>query len=862
MAPEIESAVSKASQASPYGSYRYRYVVTNKPRAAQPIRTWLLSVPMPAPRDPATASYQVLHDEEERGPWRQDHYAYRPAHWSIRFTNRSGSPLLPGQSAVFVVESDSRPGISKAYFHGVMTSIEPLPDGMPARVSDQLERLKRTQNWGNEIRWTIAPLYGETVSSQEIAADYRSRLTSLANHGILDRNSPFIRTVLDRLDAFIKKPRYWDGWDACCGFSLPVDEPFPPIGVPPDPRSRAEQQIDRALEMALVIRPLSDQRNSDPWYRAPDPQFRETTVIPLFREERSSIVLFQTVYKKDLDGTHTLLLVRAGSPPGSNKYGPWPHGDGLLGLFVTKTDDPKQVWNLAFLDGYEDYHVEVEHADEKSMVLRVKGAEGTVYRNQMLFDLASKRMLKQYPLPAEAVIPLFDQEGEGFVDFQIAYSKDLGDTHTLLLVGAGRRPDKWWFQPTSEGFSGERLERPIVGLFLMEPGNPGAASKLAILDNWAFKVERSDGSSIVLHFQEEKSPEYKTKLIFDLASKRMLKKWSTPLPVREILLWNDEVYAAVAHPEQTAIVRVDEDRPLVVTGAERNSILSRVKRKSEPEDGGEPLGTGEHRPVAVYESLPGFAGRPMLTGSVDDSLLGLPGSPTPPATEFRRYLPLDSEGRLAVAGTANSQTGRIANPDGIVERIGDEEKLYELPRSTFEQLELLRPEEARSMRSYADKADEFLGESIGPYVIFGDLFWFGKTFYDSEGFTGIGGFGYFDPEEKKFVIYSLPEIVSWSVSALAVNDREVWLGLVGHGAWGDVSGGLLRYERESGRAQRFDLGESNGFEIIDEIKVIRQRGISYVAINNGLFLFQDNRMTRYFFEPMLDGGLNILKNPD
>ena len=327
IAPRIESTVSKA----PQGGYRYRYVVTNEPRAAQPIPLWLLSVPYPPPWNPAKASYQALHDEGEPGAWNQGLYAHRPGIWSIRFSSlRSGSPLLPGQSAVFVVQSEIRPGISEANFHGVVTSVETLPDGVPPKVRQQLEQVIRNQGWGSEIRWTIGPQYNPTVSSQEIATDYHSRLTSLVNHGILDRNSPFVRTVLARLEAFIKKPRYWDGWDACCGYSLPVDEPFPPIGVPPDPRSLAEQKIDRALELALVNRPLSDQRTSDPRYRAPDPQFRETAVIPFFREERSSIVLFQTVYKKDLDGTHTSLLVRAGSPPGTNKYGPWPHGDGLL----------------------------------------------------------------------------------------------------------------------------------------------------------------------------------------------------------------------------------------------------------------------------------------------------------------------------------------------------------------------------------------------------------------------------------------------------------------------------------------------------------------------------------------------------
>ena len=79
--------------------------------------------------------------------------------------------------------------------------------------------------------------------------------------------------------------------------------------------------------------------------------------------------------------------------------------------------------------------------------------------------------------------------------------------------------------------------------------------------------------------------------------------------------------------------------------------------------------------------------------------------------------------------------------------VGDETRLYELPKSTFEQFARLRPDMVRS--GYGPESI-FEEEGIGPYQIVKNRFWFGKSFHDGEGYTGIGGFGYFDPRQKTF----------------------------------------------------------------------------------------------------------------
>ena len=41
-------------------------------------------------------------------------------------------------------------------------------------------------------------------------------------------------------------------------------------------------------------------------------------------------------------------------------------------------------------------------------------------------------------------------------------------------------------------------------------------------------------------------------------------------------------------------------------------------------------------------------------------------------------------------------------------------------------------------------------ERIGPWQLTEGTLWFGKTFYDGEGHTGVGGFGYFDAARKAY----------------------------------------------------------------------------------------------------------------
>ncbi len=440
-------------------------------------------------------------------------------------------------------------------------------------------------------------------------------------------------------------------------------------------------------------------------------------------------------------------------------------------------------------------------------------------QNGGMRSLAPALLLVVIPLSAQltpnpefretAVIPAFHRRNPNIVHFQTFYRKDLDGTHTLLLIRGGGPTPRWRLPLKYFWWNRDDL----VGLFLMKTGNPDLVWELAILANKhdiRVEVVRADNSSIVLsRFGDYCIQTDSMKLFFDVTSKRVLKRVEfAPLPVREILALDDDLYVVVGSQEQTVVVRLDEGEPILTMGAEMEPALARAREA--------PAG---HVTPFVSSS---FAIR-------------------------REYLPIGSQGRFAASLVFQPYTRAV---EGVAERVGDEYKLYELPKSTYEEFARARPRRVKD--GYRPEVATF-EEVIGTYQIVGDRFWFGKAFYDGEGLTGVGGFGYFDPKEKKYVVFSPPEVAPWSASALLVEGKDIWLGLARHPEGATYSGGLLRYERDSGQAEEFDVGE-----VISQIK--RWQGWLYLATANGLYILQDDRLRRHVFEPTLDGGTAIFKS--
>ena len=165
--------------------------------------------------------------------------------------------------------------------------------------------------------------------------------------------------------------------------------------------------------------------------------------------------------------------------------------------------------------------------------------------------------------------------------------------------------------------------------------------------------------------------------------------------------------------------------------------------------------------------------------------------------------------------------------------------LEPLPQSSLEEL--------AAARFGGVLTERVVNEEIGPTQIVGSRLWFGKTFYDGEGLSGVGGLGFFDLEERRYVLFSPPAIRNWSASSILVEDEVVWIGRYRRSEGAEYSGGLLRYDVESGEAREFDVGD-----VIRQIERWGER--LYLGTNGGLYVIDaDGAIARFVFAPSLEG---------
>jgi hypothetical protein len=174
--------------------------------------------------------------------------------------------------------------------------------------------------------------------------------------------------------------------------------------------------------------------------------------------------------------------------------------------------------------------------------------------------------------------------------------------------------------------------------------------------------------------------------------------------------------------------------------------------------------------------------------------------------------------------------------------------LSPLPRSTYDDFAAARPQRVKD--GYR-RGVAVLEESIGPWQREDGRIWFGKTFYDAEGNSGVGGFGYFDEKKKKLELFSPPEIADWSVSALAVTPDAVWMALVNNGEYGEWSGGLLRYDRHTGAFRQLPLPD-----VI--FRLTCSNGRILAATDFGFAVVEGDQITRFFVDQTTDGRLRVV----
>jgi len=138
----------------------------------------------------------------------------------------------------------------------------------------------------------------------------------------------------------------------------------------------------------------------------------------------------------------------------------------------------------------------------------------------------------------------------------------------------------------------------------------------------------------------------------------------------------------------------------------------------------------------------------------------------------------------------------------VVERVGIGDKVYMLPQTDPKTWQQARPDDAKT---YAHVELAEFDEEIGPHQVEDGRLWFGKSFYNAEGATGVGGFGYFDPATASYHLIAPPEIYAWSVSAILVEPDVIWLALYRRGEYGNYPGGLLGWDRTRATVEHWDM---------------------------------------------------------
>jgi len=351
-----------------------------------------------------------------------------------------------------------------------------------------------------------------------------------------------------------------------------------------------------------------------------------------------------------------------------------------------------------------------------------------------------------------------------------------------------------------------------IGLFLQEKTRPGRVYLLGTksgVEECAIRVERVSVTDAVLSCEAEKvGRSVNQKWVYDVRSKKLLGQFSyQPFAMHRIF------------PDGAGAVFVGSDR--------HSLVVVRFTPGSDPEF--RVLSIAESakwcRRVSVVEGIEGV-----------DRVLHIQPEP---------FRPL----HFGIAGSF-----RVIRPEGdmlhfaIQEQSGNKIRSYPLPQSTYDEFAAARPGKVKD--GYVREQTR-IDVQIGSWKLEKDKLWFGKTFYDGEGRTGVGGFGYFSTTDRTYHLFTPPEIAGWSVSAIDVEAEAVWMALVASGEYGGASGGLLRFDRQTESLRRFELPDI-------AVQFIQAGGKLLAATDFGIAVIERDLVRRYFVDRTTDGRLRVV----
>ncbi|MEO2004023.1 MAG: hypothetical protein ABGY41_07970, partial [Candidatus Poribacteria bacterium] len=253
-------------------------------------------------------------------------------------------------------------------------------------------------------------------------------------------------------------------------------------------------------------------------------------------------------------------------------------------------------------------------------------------------------------------------------------------------------------------------------------------------------------------------------------------------------------------------VRIDDAVYFIVSDRSRSFILalSSVSRYADAdaysvihEINGEPIPPGVHAERSGNDLAISTRTQFLLSDGVWTTRRETAREPGAPSQHIERMEDGKRRRFLAAPGAA-----------AILE-IGVEDTIrHTLPAVTPEELLRYRP----AMTGYTQAAIE---QHLGPVRVVwrgddlpmrpcGDHVWFGIRFYEGEGVTGLGGFGYFDLAARQYTVFRPQAVADWSVSALS-GRNVMWMGLVRHPEGAEQSGGLLRYDAKTAKTKIYPV---------------------------------------------------------
>ena len=416
------------------------------------------------------------------------------------------------------------------------------------------------------------------------------------------------------------------------------------------------------------------------------------------------------------------------------------------------------------------------------------------------FVVAGSSMAPGATIPDQAVFNVIRQIDPTLASEKIIYRNVVApDLDLVIAIGSTAEwaagsdsTDLWWD------------ENRKLGLFLQDKARPDRVYLLTLVagpEDCGARIERATSTDTVISCTGEKSRQWMNqKFVYDVRAKALISHFAYQ-PFAMLHAFN-----ASGHT--------------VFVGYDLTDLTKRVAVEFNP--GGSP----EFRILTKEDAAPWLA-RVGQTLSLDD----------PSPTRFG-----EADAFTFVRGHTDIHGKEY--PSSIVDSQG---KKYPLPQSTYDDFAKARP--GRVEDGYVRKVTT-IDEGIGPVQIEGDKLWFGKGFYDGEGRSGVGGFGYFEATDHQFHLFTLPEVADFYVSAIHVEPETVWMGISHSGEWGSSPAGLLRYDRKTHAVRKYDLpDEVYGF--------IASGNRLLVYTRSGIAIIEGDQTTRYFVDRTTDGRLRV-----